>query len=71
MKEAISSDAGYLDYYLNLSTLYESSDRLDIAVKVLRDNEAKFAREAKYHFRLAVLYDKLGKKTEAVAASRR
>lgn len=66
LKEAIDSNRGNLELYLNLSTLYESIDRPQAALEILTENEQHFLKEPRLHFRIGVLFDKLGKRTESI-----
>jgi tetratricopeptide (TPR) repeat protein len=65
-KEAIASNRGNLELYLNLSSLYESIDRPQASLEVLLENEQLFQKEPRLHFRIGVLLDKLGKRTESI-----
>ena len=65
-KEAIDANRGNLELYLNLSTLYESIDRPQAALEILLVNEHLFQKEPRLHFRIGVLLDKLGKRTESI-----
>ena len=66
LKEAIDSNRGNLELYLNLSTLYESIDRPQAALEILLENEGLFQKEPRFHFRVGVLLDKLGERTESI-----
>ncbi|HPX62353.1 MAG TPA: tetratricopeptide repeat protein [Deltaproteobacteria bacterium] len=66
IKVAIAADPGQLEYYLSLSTLHEGQGQNDLALKVLQDVENRFLKEYKLHFRLAVIFDKLGQKQAAI-----
>lgn len=66
-KEAIDADRRNLELYLNLSTLYESIDRTQAGLDFLLDNEKLFQNEPRLHFRIGVMFDKLGKRTESIA----
>ncbi len=65
-KDAIDTNHGNLELYLNLSTLYESIDRPLAALEILLENERQFQKETRLHFRIGVLLDKLGKRTESI-----
>lgn len=66
LKDVIDSNRGNLELYLNLSTLYESIDRPQAALEILLENEQQFQKEPRLHFRIGVLLDKLGKRTESI-----
>jgi tetratricopeptide (TPR) repeat protein len=65
-KEAIEANRGNLELYLNLSALYESIDKPQAALEVLTGNESLFPKEPRFHFRIGVLFDKLGNRTESI-----
>jgi len=66
LKEAINLNRGSLELYLNLSTLYESIDRPQAGLEILLENEQLFQKEPRFHFRIGVLLDKLGRRTESM-----
>ena len=66
LKEAIDSNRENLELYLNLSTLYESIDRPQAALEILLENDQLFQKDPRFHFRVGVLLDKLGKRTESI-----
>ncbi|HEY5521621.1 MAG TPA: tetratricopeptide repeat protein [Desulfuromonadaceae bacterium] len=66
LKEAIDANHGNLELYLNLSTLYESIDKPQAGLDFLLENEQPFQKEPRLHFRIGVLLDKLGKRTESI-----
>ncbi len=66
LKEAIETNRGNLELYLNLSSLYESIDRPQAALEILLDNEQLFQKEPRFHFRVGVLLDKIGERTESI-----
>lgn len=63
---AIEANRGNLELYLNLSTLYESIDRPQAGLDILLENEQRFQKEPRLHFRIGVLLDKMGKRTESI-----
>lgn len=66
LKEAIDANPGKLELYLNLSTLYESMERPQAGLEILLANEQQFQQEPRLHFRIGVLFDKIGKRTESI-----
>lgn len=66
LKEAISVNSGNLELYLNLSSLYESINKPQTSLDFLLENEQLFQKEPRLHFRIGVLLDKLGKRTESI-----
>jgi tetratricopeptide (TPR) repeat protein len=66
LKEAISTNERQIDLYLNLASLYESLDKVSVGLDLLIENENLFATEPRYHFRIGVLLDKLGKRAESI-----
>ena len=71
LKDAIGVNRESLDLYLNLSSLYESLDRPQAGLDVLLENEQSFQKEPRLHFRIGVLMDKLGKRTESIERMKR
>ena len=66
LQEAINANRGNLELYLNLSSLYESIDRPQAGLDILLENEQVFQKAPRLHFRIGVMLDKLGKRTESV-----
>ena len=66
LKGAIETNKGNFELYLNLSSLYESIDRPQAGLETLLENEQLFQKEPRLHFRIGVLLDKLGKRTESI-----
>ena len=66
LKEAIVTNPGQIDFYMNLSALYESTDSTKAGLELLLDAEKRFENDPRLHFRLGVLYDKLGRKPESI-----
>lgn len=66
LKEAIEANRSNLELYLNLSALYESIERPQAGLEILTENEQLFLKEPRLHFRIGVLLDKLGKRTESI-----
>ena len=66
LTDEISANPRNLELYLNLSSLYESIDRPQAALDILHENEHSFLKEPRFHFRVGVLLDKLGKRTESI-----
>jgi len=58
------------EYYLHLAGVYEGLNRYQDALDVLHKQEAKFASEPRLHFRLGILYDKIGDKQKVIASMR-
>lgn len=66
LKEAISTNTGQVELYLNLAALYESLDKADAGLAFLLENEHLFPKDPRYLFRIGVLLDKLGKRAESI-----
>jgi tetratricopeptide (TPR) repeat protein len=66
LKTAIAENPDQLEFYLNLSSLYESLQKGDDALKLLFDAEKRFAAEPRLQFRIGVVYDKMGKRPESI-----
>ncbi|MDD5107062.1 MAG: tetratricopeptide repeat protein [Desulfuromonadaceae bacterium] len=65
-RDAIAENRGTLELYLNLSTLYESIDKPQAGLDFLLESEPLFQKEPRLHFRIGVLFDKLGQRTESI-----
>ena len=65
-KKAIDANRTNLELYLNLSTLYESTDNPQAGLDFLLQNGHLFQKEPRYHFRIGVLFDKLKKRAESI-----
>jgi len=66
LTDEIAANRRNLELYLNLSSLYESIDRPQAALDILLEHEEYFQKELRFHFRVGVLSDKLGKRTESI-----
>lgn len=66
LKEAINTNVRQLDLYLNLAALYESLGDIETGLAFLVENEKLFLSEPRYQFRIGVLLDKIGKRTESI-----
>lgn len=66
LKDAIAVNPAPVELYLNLSSLYETDDKPQAALDLLLGAEQRFAGEPRFHFRLGVLLDKLGKKQDSI-----
>ena len=64
--DEISANPNSLELHLNLSALYESIDRPQAALDVLFEDQQRFQKETRFHFRVGVLFDKLGKRNESI-----
>jgi tetratricopeptide (TPR) repeat protein len=66
LKEAIAASPGQVELYLNLAALYDSLAKVDLGLTLLLENEQRFPKDPRYHFRIGVLFDKLGKRAESI-----
>ena len=66
LKAAIADNPNQLELYLNLSALYEALDKPDDGLALLLGADAQFKGDARFQFRIGVLYDKLGKRAESI-----
>jgi tetratricopeptide (TPR) repeat protein len=66
IKTAITDNPRQLELYLNLSSLYESLDKPDDGLALLFEAEKLFESDPRLHFRIGVLFDKLGKRSESI-----
>ncbi|OGU00657.1 MAG: hypothetical protein A2X80_07920, partial [Geobacteraceae bacterium GWB2_52_12] len=62
LRNAIATDPTQIELYLNLSSLYETTEKPQTALDVLTSVEDRFSGDPRLYFRLGVLLDKLGKK---------
>ena len=62
LKQTIQANPEKLELYLSLATLYDALDRVAEGLELLLSVEAKFDQEARFQFRLGILYDKQGKR---------
>lgn len=60
-----------LELYLSLATLYDAIDKEDQGLKLLLGVESRFSGDSRYHFRLGVLLDKLGKRSDSINRMKR
>lgn len=67
LRDAIIANPNSLELHLNLSTLYESIDKPQAGLDVLLKSENLFQKEPRFHFRIGVLFDKLGKRAETIS----
>jgi len=66
LKQAVATNSGQVELYLNLASLYESLEKADTGLAFLNENNHLFAKEPRYQFRIGVLLDKLGKRAESI-----
>ena len=66
LKDAIAADKTRFDLYLHLAGVYEGQKRFREALDTLLAVEGDFPPEAKIHFRIGILYDKLGEKDKLI-----
>jgi tetratricopeptide (TPR) repeat protein len=60
-----------VDLYLNLASLYEALNKSGDGLDFLFENEKLFPAEPRYHFRIGVLLDKVGKRAESIERMKR
>jgi predicted Zn-dependent protease len=68
VQAAIVHTPGNIDYYLYLGSFYEELERFDEAVNALHIGLQKDDRNGRLHFRIGVVYDKMGQKDKSIAA---
>jgi len=66
LKAAIADNPRQLELYMTLSSLYEALNKPDDGLTLLLDAEKQFDSDPRIHFRIGVLYDKLGKRPESI-----
>jgi tetratricopeptide (TPR) repeat protein len=67
LKDAIGNNPRQLELYMNLSSMYESLDKPDDGLALLLEAEKLFAEDPRVQFRIGVLLDKLGKRSESIS----
>jgi tetratricopeptide (TPR) repeat protein len=66
LTDAIAADRSRLDLYLHLAGVYEGQKRYREALDTLLAVETSFPDEAKIHFRIGILHDKLGERDKLI-----
>ncbi|MBC8017348.1 MAG: tetratricopeptide repeat protein [Verrucomicrobia bacterium] len=66
LKAAIADNPSHLEFYMNLSSLLEALDKPDDGLALLFEAEKQFETDPRLHFRIGVMYDKLGKRPESI-----
>jgi tetratricopeptide (TPR) repeat protein len=68
VQTAIENEPDHIDYYLYLGSFYEELERFEDALEVLQQGLVKDNTNGRLHFRTGVVYDKMGRKDESIAA---
>jgi tetratricopeptide (TPR) repeat protein len=68
VRTALSSEPDHIDYYLYLGSFYEELERFSDALEVLQEGLYRDSTNGRLHFRAGVVYDKMGRKDESIAA---
>lgn len=68
VQKAIVHTPDNIDYYLYLGSFYEELERFDEAVNALQIGLQKDDRNGRLHFRIGVIFDKMGQKDKSIAA---
>jgi tetratricopeptide (TPR) repeat protein len=71
LEQAIAANQDKLELYLSLATLHDALEHPEDGLKLLLEAESRFSSDAKYHFRIGVLYDKLGKRPQSIERMKR
>ena len=66
LDQAIIEFPSRVDLYLVKSSVLESLKKNHEALKVLLREEERFSRDPKYQFRLGVLYERIGKRSQSI-----
>lgn len=66
LQRAIAATPASLELHLSLATLYDAINQSQKGLTHLLGVEGRFADEPRFQFRLGVLYDKVGKKSESI-----
>lgn len=71
VKKAISHAPDNADYYLYLGSFYEELERYDDALKWLQQGLDVDEANARLHFKVGLIYDRMGRKKASIASLRR
>ncbi len=71
LKDAIAADKSKFDLYLHLTGVYEGQKRYREALDTLLAVEGEFPNDARIHFRIGLLHDKLGERDKLVERMRK
>lgn len=71
LRKGIELRPDRLELYLGLATLYGDLERDTEGLQLLLGVEERFAREARFHFRVGVLFDKLNNKPDSIRRMKR
>ena len=66
LKEAIAANSSKFDIYLHLAGVYEGQKRFREALDTLIAIEGNFPNDPRIHFRIGILYDKLGERDKLI-----
>jgi tetratricopeptide (TPR) repeat protein len=66
LKKAIADNPRQLELYMNLSSLFEALDKSEEGLTLLLNAEKQFESDPRFHFRIGVLFDKLGKRPDSI-----
>lgn len=66
LKQTIEANPDKLELYLSLATLDDALGYSEQALKLLLDVDARFSGDARFQFRIGMLYDKLGKRPQSI-----
>jgi len=66
LQKAIAANPDKLELYLSLATLQESLGHASDGLNLLLSVESRFSEEARFQFRVGVLYDKIGKRSQSI-----
>lgn len=68
VQTALAHEPDHIDYYLYLGSFYEELERYEDALETLHEGLARDNTNGRLHFRTGVVYDKMGRKDESIAA---
>jgi tetratricopeptide (TPR) repeat protein len=66
LKAALTENPRNLELYMNLSSLYEALEKHEDGLALLFEAEKLFPDESRLQFRIGVLFDKRGKRSESI-----
>lgn len=68
VRTALAQQPDYIDYYLYLGSFYEELERYQDALQVFQEGLSKDNTNGRLYFRAGVVYDKMGRKDQSIAA---
>ena len=66
LSQAISANPDKIELYLSQASLFEALEKTEEGLNLLLGVEARFSTEARFQFRVGILYDKLGRRPQSI-----